>query len=507
MKRKSSFNLEQNPRDENDVAPVSFNDIMVMLNNNQGARMIEVIENKTFQDINLKNDDSILMRASELGDVEAVRYLLDHGADITFESFYSGHSALSLACLHGHESIAKLLLDHNDHPDFPLSQRPLVMASRNGHIKVVELLLDNGADIDIDLAYAIDDSDERAALDEYIPSTHYRSGPTALMTACMYGHIDLVRFLLQRGAKTEPCKFSEDENEDMAPVTFASRAGHWDIVKLLLEHGLPLEGKRIYYDDDVSTPLMYACAEGNLEVVKMLLDLGATINTTVGNFPYKKYCDSPLLSACLHGHAEVVKFILGHEKFVASDNNFDHALIEAYESGSPEVITLLQSYISTHLNADLFQGPEFLNRMLIEACKAGRAKAVKTLLAMGASVDATGSSGRTALMETCASERAAADLIPLLVEHGADVNKVDSSGNTPLMIACKTSATNALQVGKLLLKYGADVTVTNNAGRDVFYLCEKGDKVESHRFWPFYRVCKEYKESGGDRSAQEEKEE
>ena len=511
--------------DSNLQKQVTYDDIMVMLNQKRSTQMIETIENKSFQDINLKNDDSILMRACQVGDVESVRYLLAHGADLSFESHYSGHNALSLACLHGHESVVKLLLEQGVDPNLPRGQLPLVMACRSGHVKIVELLLDSEADINKTPMFEIDDSDARAVDSDWMPNTRYRYGPNALMTACFYGHIDLVRLLLQRGANAGAIlEFNEDEYQGMTPLTFASKAGHWDIVKLLIEvveaaaEEEGEEGSEEEKDEEgeveeeepseeasndehgdghgvaidwvskwcvASTPLMHTCAQGNLEVAKMLLDLGADINKTIVGL-HEKYADSPLLSACLHGRVEVVQFILDHDTFDPSRNAFDHAFIEAYENGSSEVIALLQSRITG--------GPGFLDRMLIESCKAGRAKTAKTLLAMGAAVDATGTSGRTALMEACANERSVVELITLLVEHGADVNKVDSKGNAALHIACDTS--KAYEAGKLLLEYGADVTIKNNAGKDVFDMMnEIRNKYESARAGPFYRLCEKFKES------------
>ena len=171
------------------------------------------------------------MRASHVGDEVLVHFLLSHGADVSFESHYSGHTALSLACLHGHVSVVKLLVENKADPNLPMGKVPIVLASRNGHIKIVELLLDNRADIRKLPMFVFDESHENYYEDEYASGTRYCSSPNALMTACIFGHIDLVRLLLQRGANAdETLEMNEDyNNHGMTPLTFASRNGHWDV--------------------------------------------------------------------------------------------------------------------------------------------------------------------------------------------------------------------------------------------------------------------------------------
>jgi hypothetical protein len=63
-----------------------------------------------------------------------------------------------------------------------------------------------------------------------------KDGRTALMTACEEGHIDLVRFLLKRGAQIKSTMTSWDYNGTTA-LDFAKRRGNTEIV-LLLEEAL-----------------------------------------------------------------------------------------------------------------------------------------------------------------------------------------------------------------------------------------------------------------------------
>lgn len=61
---------------------------------------------------------SPLQRAAELGDSEAVSYLLERGAPVDSEPFYSGGTPLQLAALSGHVGIAALPIDKGANVNF-----------------------------------------------------------------------------------------------------------------------------------------------------------------------------------------------------------------------------------------------------------------------------------------------------------------------------------------------------------------------------------------------------
>nr|XP_058959222.1 26S proteasome non-ATPase regulatory subunit 10-like isoform X2 [Pocillopora verrucosa] len=66
-----------------------------------------------------------------------------------------------------------------------------------------------------------------------------------------------------------------DENERM-PLHWAASGGHTDVVKHLLDLGVPTDNK----DDAQWTPLMIAASAGRDAIVSMLISLGADVNTT-----------------------------------------------------------------------------------------------------------------------------------------------------------------------------------------------------------------------------------
>lgn len=110
---------------------------------NNGARTL--IESPKAQ---LDSRDSELMEAAGKGNLEAVKSLLDNGANLKAREL-DGHSALWRACGNNHVEIARLLIDHGgdvnekNEDDYTL----LMSASENYRDEIAQLLLERGADV------------------------------------------------------------------------------------------------------------------------------------------------------------------------------------------------------------------------------------------------------------------------------------------------------------------------------------------------------------------------
>lgn len=129
-----------------------------------------------------------LVEAAAEGAVEAVRFLLQAGADP--------------------DSVA------------PRDGTPLIAASRAGHAEVVRLLLSAGADVD------------KAAPNDENP----------LIQAAWHGRLEVARLLLEAGADPNAGvsanrSAGDPDGELRTPLRMARTAGHRDVEQLLLEHG------------------------------------------------------------------------------------------------------------------------------------------------------------------------------------------------------------------------------------------------------------------------------
>jgi ankyrin repeat protein len=124
----------------------------------------------------------------------------------------------------------------------------LFQAARYGDIANVRKYLDLGTNIDVE---------------------DYR-GLTSLQIACIYGHLDVVRLLLDRGANIEAAGGSTGQTA----LILASLEGELEIVKELLDRGANTEAADTLHRWN---SLMLASWKGKLDVVKELVRRGANI--------------------------------------------------------------------------------------------------------------------------------------------------------------------------------------------------------------------------------------
>lgn len=102
--------------------------------------------------INASDEDglTILIIAAREGDHEAVKLLIDHGADVNAEQ-EEGRTALMMAAINGHLNVTKTLLSGGatiDAVDVEGSTA-LILASRCGNDEVVEALIEHGAQVNV----------------------------------------------------------------------------------------------------------------------------------------------------------------------------------------------------------------------------------------------------------------------------------------------------------------------------------------------------------------------
>lgn len=155
---------------------------------------------------------------------------------------------------------------------------PLHSAAANGHLPVVEWLLDHGAKVDA-----------RTQRQRGFPGAE-----TPLQEAVERNHLAVAELLLKRGAKAN-IKTSEPNT----PLLAAVGLGNIALVNLLLDHGADVNLGADF------TPIYYAVSGGNLELVKLLIARGARID---GKYP--PYSQSLLVAAAGGKWTEGVDFFL-----------------------------------------------------------------------------------------------------------------------------------------------------------------------------------------------------
>ena len=91
-----------------------------------------------------------LIRACKIGDIEKVKYLVDHGAGIHADNEY----ALRWSASRGHLGVVKYLVEQGA-DIHAINNASLRLAANNSHLEVVNYLVEHGADVHVDNDYIL----------------------------------------------------------------------------------------------------------------------------------------------------------------------------------------------------------------------------------------------------------------------------------------------------------------------------------------------------------------
>jgi predicted LPLAT superfamily acyltransferase len=196
------------------------------------------------------DDIPALWQAAAKGDTEAVKLLLEEGADVNMKRTSNGTTALSMASQNGHTEVVRLLLEKGADVNVKTTENStaLFIAAEKGQIDIVKLLLGKGADV----------------------NTKHTTGATALLQASAQGHAEIVRLLLKKGADVNV----KITNTGSTALLLAAEYGHTEVVKLLLAAKADVNAKASWQGKDY-TPLSIAKEKGNTQIIELLEKAGA----------------------------------------------------------------------------------------------------------------------------------------------------------------------------------------------------------------------------------------
>ncbi len=295
--------------------------------------------------------------------------------------------------------------------------------------------------------------------DEYNRCVTTSGGRTALYWATIFGHFDLVKRLVGKGA--DPNRLTDDGSTILHDAAYA---GHFEIVKYLVEE-LNLNPDQSSLDK--ATPMTWATQQNHAEIIEYLARHGAkrifetkekwnTLTEAVrsGSFELVQSLEWGLLDinhsiqgctalhvACQDGHLHIAQYLLEQQKanYLPMDNGMTPLHIAA-SMGKTDIVKFLITQFGRDIN------------------------------------ELNNSSGETPLFY--AAENNHYLTVKWLVENGANVNFANNDGNTALSLV---AATKYNSIANLLLRFDADPNTPpinwehEDGWRAIHYAAEDGN--------------------------------
>ena len=386
----------------------------------------------------------------------AARIIVDHPEQVNARGGRN-HSPLVAALYKGHFNVADLLHQHDGAIDVRgyYHRTPLIAASRDGLVDVARWLLDHGADTDLrndrhsnSILIGINRG-LRAVVRmlpvEYGDSVTWQRGSTSLHCASIFGHVEIMRLLLEHGADVRA------QNEDHStPLHDAMEASFYRrpiAVRLLLAHDVDIDAK----NKEGKTPLHIASSKLDPDIIISLLDRGADPNA-VDNEGW-----TPLhVMSSGGGNETTFRILLDRGANAnAKDKEGWAPLHVASSNGHNARVRLL---LDIGANADAKDKDGWTPLHL--ASSKGRAETVRLLLDRDANVNFEDKEGYTPLH--LAASDGYTEMVQLLLNHGANADAEDKEGWTPLHLA--SSDGHAATV-RTLLDHGANADAKNKKGK------------------------------------------
>jgi ankyrin repeat protein len=294
--------------------------------------------------ISAKDGDSCtpLHHAARFGHTDAVKWLLDHGADVNAIA-YNGFTPLLLA-----EDVEVIELILQKHPDLSIRDSgqdetalqsaaaklvdPRRLDEREKWRRIVKMYMDNGAEYDILTAIHLDDLERVKEILRKSPA--YANGfrrQSPLRTAAELGRLEICRYLIDQHHVDV-----DDFDQGAGYPIIRGALAHPRVVELLIKSGADLKtritwrGGRtgFWIIGEDATALHHAAADGVPETIKLLIDHGVDIFATTRDISGRATQQTALEVAAAFGKGDNAIAIASHPNFDRADRQLRQGMLD-----------------------------------------------------------------------------------------------------------------------------------------------------------------------------------
>lgn len=302
---------------------------------------------------------------------------------------------------------------------------------------------------------------------------HNVFGKTPINAAIDSSDIDILKTLVEHGAKIKRVKYLQD------PVLQTVIIGNVDAAKYFGSLGI----KYNFIMNDGKNMIHVASENAQKDIVPFLVESGCDINAT------DKENNTPLLISIEHDNSDLAKALIENGASVEKKNSdgqtpiyyaiskFSNATFQAIMDNKANIeatdkknrTPFLFAYEVDNLEAAkrlIKAGSSFPKQHLLTAVKDQKRQYLPLLLEAGADISVTDNAGQNALhVASSMSDGNSLELFLGIDNAKNIVNTKDKEGSTPLILACSagTGFTTGVQS---LLKMGASVSDTNSSGNN-----------------------------------------
>lgn len=337
--------------------PVKINqELNRIIEDDSTDALLHYLENNSFNDSLLK---TILYSACSKGKINNVKYLIEirklsphlkvnNGLPFTGAIFKAAAESGNL------ELVRYLLEVHQvDIESQGLTEgtqhSALSKAAKKGHVDVVEYLISKGANLNPRVSYSDilygSIRSKKLSVVKLLVEAGTKIGSFALEKALEGGSLEIVQYLLEKKPNMKAHSYTE------SPACKAVRSGNVALVKYLEEkEGLDLFEKEHSWHDGIALLLAAAAESKSVEMMQFLLDERGFKEKVTDN---PKYIQSTLSKAVElrslfsnpNDDLKFVRFLMEERKFILTPEKLKNIIVDNARSSGIEMNSYLQSYL------------------------------------------------------------------------------------------------------------------------------------------------------------------